>query len=188
MNTLTRFLAIYAIGFLLLIVTIPANPPSDNRDIPIYVPPKTSVVDKQFNFHIVAPGLWRSAQPNEESIVRMKKYGLKTIVNLRKETTDSWEKNMAHRLGLNYFYFPMDGTVTPEKSQVEEVLKTISDPSLKPVLIHCLGGKDRTGTIIAIYKMQHGASIDEAYQEMLMLGYDEEQLPKLFKFVKEWAK
>ena len=75
----------------------------------VYIPEKTSVVDKQFNFHVVAPGFWRSGQPNHESIVRMKDHGLKTLINFRgDETTNMWEKNLCDSLGIIYYNFHID--------------------------------------------------------------------------------
>lgn len=42
----------------------------------------------------------------------------------------------------------------------------------KPVLIHCQHGEDRTGLIVAAYRVQsNGLTLDEAWEEALQFGY-----------------
>ena len=151
--------------------------------------PQTSVVHSQFNFHVVAPGIWRSGQPNQESLLRMKQYGLKTVINLRNEDgpMQLWEKALAEKLSLKYCHFPMDAWRRQNKETLKEILRIISDPTNQPVLVHCHAGKDRTGLVIALYKLQFsGARFDDVYKEMLMYGYDEENFPEIIETVRSW--
>ncbi len=153
-----------------------------------HTPPKTSVVHKQFNFHIVSPGVWRSSQPNEESITKMKEYGLKTIVNLRRnESVNRWERELAAKLSINYYSFPMSASVKQDKKKLAEVLRIISEPLNQPALIHCYAGKDRTGLIAALYQLEFSnAKFDDLHKEMLMYGYSEDFFPEIIKTVRSW--
>ena len=155
-----------------------------------YIPPATSVVDKQFNFHIIDSALWRSAQPNSESLKRMKHFGLNTVINLRGDSiTNEWEKKIADSLSLNYYNFPLDSRKEQNSDEINLILNIINQKKNQPVLIHCLGGKDRTGLISALYELQKGNKIlNEIHKEMLMYGYNEEKYPKNFRFIKSWAK
>ena len=45
-------------------------------------------------------------------------------------------------------------------------------PELQPVLVHCQHGSDRTGTMVAIYRIAYeGWSKEEATNEMINGGY-----------------
>jgi nitrous oxide reductase accessory protein NosL len=88
-----------------------------------YIPPETSVSDKQFNFHLVDDGTWRSAQPSIESISVMQKNGLKTIINLRgNEENHLWESRIWDSLGIQYFHLPMDGREVPDTADLNRIL------------------------------------------------------------------
>ena len=151
-----------------------------------YVPAASSIVDKQFNFHVVSPGVWRSAQPNSEALIRMKNHGLKTMINLRGDTqTDKWERSITDSLCLNYYNFPLDARKEQSADTIEKILAIMYDPGQQPVLIHCLGGKDRTGMLAAIYQIRYmGARFEDAHREMLMYGYHEKDYPEAIQTVK----
>lgn len=153
------------------------------------ISPKTSIVHKQFNFHIAAKGVWRSSQPNKESLSRMKEHGLKSVINLRSnEITHRWEKKLANKLELNYYHFPMDARAKQYENILKKILIIMHDPIKQPLLIHCLSGKDRTGLLVALYRLRYDlATLDEVHQEMLMYGYDEKKYPKIIETIKEWS-
>jgi undecaprenyl-diphosphatase len=155
-----------------------------------YIPPPQSVVDKQFNFHIVDENLWRSSQPNKESLIRMKEHGLKTIINLRgDEETDLWEKSLSDSLGISYFSKKMDSRFPQEMSYLQEILSIIEDTTNQPVLIHCLGGKDRTGLISAMYKFKYyNIPLEDLKKEMIMYGHDNENYPAIFEALDIFSK
>ncbi|HOE69309.1 MAG TPA: tyrosine-protein phosphatase [Candidatus Omnitrophota bacterium] len=155
----------------------------------IYFPPATSVTAKQHNFHVVVPGIWRSAQPNEESLLRMKLYGLKTIVNLRgSEAIESWERKFAKQLGIQYYHFPLDARKEVPLKTLDAILSVLSDPANQPVLFHCHAGKDRTGMVAAAYKIAHASeAFTDIHREMLMYGYDEPGYPAMMKTLRNWC-
>lgn len=155
-----------------------------------YIPPETSVSDKQFNFHIVDDGIWRSAQPSVESIAIMKKHGLKTVINLRgSEENHLWESRISDSLGIQYFHLSMDGRDVPDTADLNNILRIIENKQNQPVMYHCLGGKDRTGIVTAIYRLKNSdISFEEVHKEMLMYGYNEEEFPQLVEFVKNYRK
>lgn len=152
-----------------------------------YIPPPLSVVDKQFNFHIVDNNLWRSSQPNSESIKRMKLHGLKSIINLRgDEQTDIWKKKLSDSLGIKYFSKPMDATKEQDLDYLKEILSLIEDENNQPVLVHCLGGKDRTGLIVGMYKLKYSnISMEDLKKEIIMYGHDE-KYKSIFQALKIW--
>jgi hypothetical protein len=60
----------------------------------------------------------------------------------------------------------------PEAEEVVRFLKIVTDPRRTPVLVHCQHGADRTGTMIAVYRIAvQGWSKAEAIREMTLGGF-----------------
>lgn len=123
-------------------------------------------------FHQVNAHLFRGAQPNEGGIERLKALGIRTIINLRGEdegTRD--EAEQARRAGLRYFNVPLPDLSRPKDEQVERVLNLVNDRANWPVFVHCNHGKDRTGLIIACYRIsQDGWTSEKAKAEAKRYG------------------
>src|SRR5262249_19477235 len=108
------------------------------------------------NFHQVNERLYRGAQPKSEGLKKVAELGVKTVVNLRGASDETrMEEAEAKRLGLNYFNVPMSGVGRPTEEQVNRVLKIIDTMENGAVFVHCQRGADRTGVIIAIYRVTH---------------------------------
>ena len=99
--------------------------------------------------------LYRGAQPNRDGIKSLARLGVRTIINLRM-TNDVWfaEEAEARAMGITYTNVPMSGIGRPTDEQVAKVL-LIFETSTAPVFVHCQHGADRTGTIIACYRIRH---------------------------------
>ena|SRR5438105_3531605 len=124
------------------------------------------------NFHQVSDTLYRGAQPTEKGVQFLAGMGLKSIINLRAADENSkLEEQWAAAAGLRYFNVPMDGWGRPTDEQVENVLSLLNTPANQPVFLHCKRGKDRTGAIVACYRIsrQHWNSRD-AIQEARGIG------------------
>ena len=108
------------------------------------------------NFHQVNPQLYRGAQPKAGGLQRLKELGVKTIVNLRgKDEHTGAESEEAQSLGLRYYNVPLPEFSSPRDAEVQRVLDIISTAANQPVFVHCRHGEDRTGTIIACYRISH---------------------------------
>ncbi|MBI5246702.1 MAG: tyrosine-protein phosphatase [Elusimicrobia bacterium] len=103
------------------------------------------------NFHEVAPGLYRSAQPSREGYKLLKAKGVKTILTLKDSL--GREREEAGAEGLAVENVPMSGFAQPSFEQVDRALAVIADVSKRPLLVHCQVGKDRTGFVIASYRV-----------------------------------
>lgn len=126
------------------------------------------------NFQTVhAGGLYRGGTPGEQGIQFLKSIGVKTIVSLegRHEVLEA-EQKAAAAAGMNWFAAPMSAVLGPKDWEVNMVLAILSDPAMQPAFIHCRHGRDRTGLLSGLYRVE----IDrwdpaQAYGEMLRLGY-----------------
>lgn len=101
------------------------------------------------NFHRVNERVYRGAQPRDGGLERLRALGVKTIISLRGES----DEEEARRLGLNYFHLPMSRFRRPSRERLERVMAIINAPENWPVFVHCQRGIDRTGTVIASYRV-----------------------------------
>jgi len=111
--------------------------------------------DGILNFGKIDDRLYRGAQPDAAAIQTLKKLGIKLIVNLRMPG-DGWKEEAAEALanGILYTNIPMSGIGRPRDEDVRRVLGLCESLSV-PVFVHCQHGCDRTGTIVACYRIQH---------------------------------
>jgi uncharacterized protein (TIGR01244 family) len=124
------------------------------------------------NFHQVNEQLYRSGQPKSGGLKKLADFGIKTIVNLRGESDETKaEEAEAKKLGLRYFNIPMSSAGRPTDEQVRHVIDVIESQENAPVLIHCRRGSDRTGAIIAIYRIKReGWAANRALEEAKRYG------------------
>ncbi|MDD2337270.1 MAG: tyrosine-protein phosphatase [Geobacteraceae bacterium] len=121
------------------------------------------------NLHKVSDTLYRSAQPTAQGMKNLQQMGIKTVVNLRSFHSD---RNEIGRTGLEYEHIYMKAW-HPERQDIVRFLKIVTDPRRTPVLVHCLHGADRTGTMSAIYRVVVlGWSKEAAIREMTDGGYN----------------
>lgn len=125
------------------------------------------------NYALIAPGIGRGAQPDERGLRYLAQQGFRTVVNLRSHHS---EREEAEALGLRYVELPLRadlfGSTAPTNEEVRRFFAIVLDPSAQPVFFHCAHGKDRTGTMAALYRIEvDGWTNEEAIEEMLAFGY-----------------
>ena len=113
-------------------------------------------------FHQVDEHLYRGAQPTTLGLTRLQALGVRTILNIRDEGDAAVEneRRIVESLGMRFVHIPIkDGNIlnwsrripAEAVSRFFEVLG--SEPG--PVFIHCKRGTDRTGALVAIYRIAH---------------------------------
>lgn len=136
------------------------------------------------NFHTVVPGeLYRSAQPSEALLdFYAKKYGIRTVVNLRGENPDSpWyreEVAATRRLGLDHVDFRMSAAQGMSQAEATQLL-TLLDSARKPILIHCMSGADRSGLAAALYVAAIAKAGERSAESQLSLWFGHLAIPVL---------
>ena len=115
------------------------------------------------NFHKVSKTLYRSAQPTADGMSNLKSLGIVTIVNLRSFHSDREEIGDT---GLAYEHIYMKAW-HPEEKEAVRFLQIVTNPKRTPILVHCQHGADRTGTMVALYRVViQGWSKQDAIEEM----------------------
>ena len=105
------------------------------------------------NFHTVNEHLYRGGHPSHQGLEGLAKLGVKTVIDLREG--DDREGAVVEQLGMRYFRVPMAGLGAPTDKQVSSVLRVFDDGASWPVFVHCKRGADRTGTVVACYRITH---------------------------------
>jgi protein tyrosine/serine phosphatase len=118
------------------------------------------------NFGALEGGsICRSAQPEgREGFRAFRQWGGKTVVNLR----SGWdERQLVSRAGLTPYWFELEAGSPPTVEEIERIVGIIAEPANQPVLVHCRLGQDRTGLIIASYRIiRERWTFDRAYGEL----------------------
>src|SRR5438552_416449 len=139
------------------------------------------------NFRVVNDQVLRGGQPTDAGFRNLAAMGVKTIVDLTEEGERSHdEKKLVKALGMHYVSVPMKGMTTPKEKQISHALKALKDNSDGPVFIHCKRGADRTGVVIACYRIEHdGWDNQKALTEARNYGMSWYQFP-LQRYVKAY--
>lgn len=159
MSPLKLFRPLLALAAFLLF--LPARGTSAEIEIPGIV-----------NFVRVNERVFRGAQPEDHAWSKLSELGVKTVIDLRRdqEHSKTAEQKLVEAAGMKYLSFPMNGFDTPTADQMTKVL-AMMDESGGPVFVHCKQGRDRTGTVVAAYRIsREGWANDKALDEALFHG------------------
>ncbi len=107
------------------------------------------------NFGRVNASLYRGAQPDAAGLAQLQRLAVATVINLRMpDDVRPDEATSVRNHGMVYQQVPLHGFRAPTPAEVERLLALI-ESSPAPVFIHCEYGADRTGTIVACYRIRH---------------------------------
>ncbi|MCX5789731.1 MAG: dual specificity protein phosphatase family protein, partial [Elusimicrobia bacterium] len=122
------------------------------------------------DFAQVSPGVYRSGQPTQQGIAQLAAKGIKTVLKLNNDAPA--ESNWASAAGIDLVARLMSNQAAPTFAQVDDALAVVNDAARQPVLVHCHLGHDRTGVVIAAYRVTvQNWSISQAVTEAKSLGF-----------------
>lgn len=144
------------------------------------------------NFGVVEPGkIYRSGQISRQVVRQtLEDNHIGVIVNLSGEDTPDAraEQAAARELGVQQVRLSLGGDGLGDPAvyprALADILKANRDG--KAVLVHCQSGAQRTGGVIATYRiLVEGKSPDEAFAEMKEYGHDPKHNPLLIPFIQQ---
>ncbi len=122
------------------------------------------------NFYRVAPNFYRSGQPTEAGFRALKtRYGVRTVISLRDFHSDEpYVTGLGfdvHRIGMHTWHI--------EREDLAQALHKLRVALRRgPTLVHCQQGSDRTGIVVALYRILYqGWSREAAIDEMEHGGF-----------------
>ena len=131
---------------------------------------KVTLIDEAKNFYRVDERLFRSAQLDGSDAAKLHELGIKSIVNLRHFSRGGDKRAFGDQFWLANK--PLQSWEI-KLAQIADVLRTIRERQKEgAVLVHCYHGADRTGLVVAMYRVIYqGWSLDAARSEMIDGGY-----------------
>ncbi|MBM4063705.1 MAG: protein tyrosine phosphatase [Planctomycetes bacterium] len=119
------------------------------------------------NWFQVSPEVYRCAQPSSGEMRALAAFGVKSVVNLREHHSDDDE---VAGTGLELREVQL-GTSDLTYAQLCEALRAVL-AAKKPVVVHCWHGSDRTGAVVAAFRVAvQGWTPAAALDEMVAGGY-----------------
>lgn len=145
--------------FLLMLIVAPWATAGDGTN-----PTNFKAVDEEL-------GIFRSGQPGRKEFESLAKRGFRSILNLRNYHSDL---KLIRGLELKEFRCGVNTGSVTEKDLLNAVRIVRDAP--KPLLIHCWHGSDRTGTVVAAFRIAvQNWEVEKAIAEMRLPenGYHE---------------
>jgi protein tyrosine phosphatase (PTP) superfamily phosphohydrolase (DUF442 family) len=125
-------------------------------------------------FAKVDSGLARGARPSPSAIAYLAHHGYRTVIAF---IHDPAEGDLVRAAGMRYVEIPMTATLfgasTPNDHDIDRFFDAVLDTTAGPAFMHCVHGKDRTGAMAAIYRIEvSGWKSERAVAEMDSLGFN----------------
>ncbi len=166
----------FLLFLLLLSVAGAAGSPPRERPVNWAAPLINTTLE---NCYRVSPELYRSEQPGKADIADLHALKIAAILNLRQHHTDSPALAAAG-------FQPLLQRMEADEITVADLVAALRQfrTAPKPVLVHCWHGSDRTGSVVAAYRIVFqnwtpAAALDELRHGGY--GYHEKWFPNIIK-------
>ena len=147
------------------------------RDFPHDSNPTKITDDDVCNFHLVDSRLYRGGRPRPSAYPKLIELGIRTIINLEEKelakeeetTIEELNRTLAPEQRIDFVSFPIH-TDEIERwgvshKRMNELFQKMQ-ASRGPIFVHCYHGKDRTGAVVAVYRLRlDQKSYKDAYEE-----------------------
>ena len=121
------------------------------------------------NFGEVTPHLFRGGQPKLAGYEHLKQMGIDLVVDLRLSGEDNEKKDVT-KAGMKFVSLGWH-CMLPHDGIFAKFLELVHQNREKKIFVHCRYGDDRTGMVIAAYRMaDEGWTPEEARKEMQKFG------------------
>lgn len=135
----------------------------------------------------ISEALFRGAQPTAAGLTQLKQLGIATIVDLRGGLDVVLERKRAEALGFRFIDIPVSGWAPPSDEQVAQFLSLIHDSQGEKIFVHCRYGGDRTGVMIAAYRIaENHWSVKQAIEEMHVFGFHNHWHPSMETYIRKF--
>ena len=124
------------------------------------------------NFGKINANYYRGAQPQGRDYADLAALGVKTVIDLQKDGPSNEAADVT-AAGMKFVRIGMTTSKAPTEAQIAQFFEIINNPANQPVYVHCAGGRHRTGTMTALYRMTvDGWNASQAYTEMKQYRFE----------------
>jgi len=117
------------------------------------------------------PGLFRSPRPTADEL-RAWSPPLATLIDLEPTAQETIEAAVAKTLGIVEVSIPMSSVFPPQAADVAQAAALMADKSKRPLCLHCKAGVDRSGVVVAFWRVRYCRFTPQAaHAEMLAAGF-----------------
>lgn len=133
----------------------------------------------------VSGNLYRGAQPKADGYAELKKLGIDVVVSFLEGNHDiQKEKDLVESAGMTFISVPWNGAHDPPRSTIVLFFATLRDNEAKKVFINDLQGSDRTGLMVALYRIVHDHwTAEQAAAEMNDFHFHKHLFPHLAHYL-----
>ncbi len=140
------------------------------------------------NWSSVSENIFRGGQPSPSGFGSLKESGIDVVISFRHEKERAAaEKAILEHMGMKFINIPIGGYSAPTEAQVEEFLRILKESNGKRIFVHCKRGAERTGVMLACYRVSCGWTAEEGYQEMKKFRFRSFWYPHLKSFLFKFA-
>ena len=142
------------------------------------------------NFGQVTSHLYRGAQPAEKGYDLLAKMGVDIVIDLRDEKDlIERERQAIESRHIRFVSIPWSAWHAPTAAQVQQFFEILRSNPDKRLFVHCEVGADRTGTLMALYRIAGQQwKLSDALHEMHVYHYHEFWFPHLARYVENFQK
>ena len=134
------------------------------------------------------PGLLaKSFIPDNGDLVTWQKEGIESVVNLLESHFDDVARHERAQ-GFKVLHSPIPDMCAPTNEQLESIVRWIDREinAGKKVLVHCLAGIGRTGTVLTAYLIFKGEEIENALRQVRAIGSEPQSLEQ-FEILEQFS-
>ena len=129
-------------------------------------------------FYKINDFLYRGERPDEHILRNLISLGVKAVMSLESGLISKEpeyvkkERRLVEDLGIKFIHVPLHPIKCPSIVEIKRALSLIMQKENQPVFVHCERGNDRTGIIIAAYRIKmEGWDFENAFREMKSFGH-----------------
>jgi protein tyrosine/serine phosphatase len=133
----------------------------------------------------VSGNLYRGAQPKADGYAELKKLGIDVVVSFLDGNHDiQKEKDLVESAGMTFISVPWNAVHDPPRSTVVLFFATLRDNEGKKIFVNDVQGADRTGLMVALYRIVHDHwTVEQAAAEMNDFHFHRHAMPHMAHYV-----